>query len=130
MKLFKKILLVFTVTLFTLGLTACSKFGSVKNAFEKAGWEYAENEDGGSIVKGIVADLENGELTINVHVFKYGFSTATVIEFGSDKELKEAMNKSETLKGFLKDIQESDYVNGNCILLTLNSKALEIFKDA
>ena len=130
MKLFKKLLLMFIVTLFTLGLTACSKFGSIKREFKEEGWEYIQNEDGGSIVKAIVAELENGELTINVHVFKKGLSSAVVIEFGSSKELYKAIDSSETLKGFLKDIQDSDYVNDNCVLLTLNEKALDIFEDA
>ena len=57
-----------------------------------------------------------------------GLSTAIVWEFSSSSDLMAAIEESETLKGLIKDAQNSDYVNGNCVLTTINPEAVEIFK--
>jgi len=44
---------------------------------------------------------------------------------------KETIEKSAMLKGAIKDIQNSDYVNENCVLLPLATReSVEIFKKA
>ena len=60
------------------------------------------------------------------------YKWAFVLEFKSDAELQKAFeeNGSATLKGLITDAQNSDYVNGNCILLPSildNSEKVEIF---
>ena len=124
--------------LFTL--TACSKFGAIQKAFEKDGWTYVEEEN--NTTKTIVAELEEGNLECTVHAFKketsVGFNKYVyIIEFKSDKDLAKAFeeNGSATLKGLFKDVQESDYVNGNCIFVPgltefIGGEALEVFKNA
>jgi hypothetical protein len=44
-----------------------------------------------------------------------------ILEFKSDKELAKAFAEdgSETLKGMIKDAQNSEYVRDNCVLIAL-----------
>ncbi len=123
-------------------LVSCSTYGSIKKAFEKEGYtlQNADNEPTGEI------ETDDGVITYTIHTFQKesekgegildnivggiteGLSTAVVWEFSSDKDLNKALEESETLKGIVKDAQNSDYVNGNCVLTTINPKAVEIFK--
>lgn len=110
-------------------LVSCgSAFGKIKKNFEDAGYTYvSEDADGNSTAKTITAELEEGNLDCTVHVFKgdKGFLGtdvyAMVLEFKSDKELAKAFSEegSETLKGMIKDAQNSEYVRDNCVLVAL-----------
>ena len=113
------------VTLFML--VSCSTFGNVKKNFEQNGYTYIELDEDNSYVKTITAELEQGELSCTLHLFsKNGTillpTLALVLEFNTDKDLQKAISEdgSETLKGFLKDAQTSDFVNGNCLLFPLS----------
>ena len=137
MKKTTRILCVALIAIMLLSLVSCaSKFNSIKKNFEDAGYTYVESEDD-STARTIAAELEDGQLSCTVHIFKNNggileslLGSAVVLEFKSDRELAKAFSEegSETLKGLIKDAQKSDYVNGNCVLITINPKALEIFK--
>ncbi len=121
-------------------LASCgSAFGAIKSNFEKNGYKYVENDDGNGIFDAFVADLEEGEISVTLHVFKAepkedkedkGFlgglvdslvnavDYCGVIEFGSDADMKKALEENNTLSGLIKDASESDLVNGNCVLIT------------
>ncbi len=144
MKIFTRILAFLMLAVMVLSLVACSSFGSIKKNFEKAGYTYiesAEDEDGeAAIANKITAELENGEISCTAHLFKTTTEIlfadvpvyALVLEFDSDKEMEEALSESETLKGILADAQESDFVNGNCMLVPLSAtkfqEMVNIFK--
>lgn len=109
-------------------LVSCgSAFGKIKKNFEDAGYTYqSEDANGDSTAKTITAELEEGNLDCTVHVFKgegaLGIPVyAMVLEFKSDKELAKAFSEegSETLKGMIKDAQNSEYVRDNCVLIAL-----------
>jgi ABC-type molybdate transport system substrate-binding protein len=109
-------------------LVSCgSAFGKIKKNFEDAGYTYqSEDANGDSTAKTITAELEEGNLDCTVHVFKgegaFGVPVyAMVLEFKSDKELAKAFAEegSETLKGLIKDAQNSEYVRDNCVLVAL-----------
>ena len=115
-------------------LVSCSSYGSIKKSFEKNGYtlQNADNEKTGKI------ETEDGEITYTIHIFQkegdgfignltQGLSTATVWEFSSDKDLQKALDENEDMQAVLKDAQESDFVNGNCILMTINPDAVKIF---
>lgn len=131
MKKMTKLLAVALVAVMLLTtLVSCgSAFGKIKKNFEKAGYTYvSEDADGNSMAKTITAELENGELDCTIHVFKgegkgaLGAPVyAMVLEFKSDKELAKAFAEegSETLKGLIKDAQNSEYVRDNCVLVAL-----------
>lgn len=145
MKKFVRIVAFALLAVMVLSMVACagSTFGKIKANFEKNGYAYVENEDGNGIFDAYVADLENGEITCTLHLFKAepkedeteaggilgaiggaisGLVNAVdycgVIEFGSDEDMQKALAESATLQGLITDAQKSDLVNGNCILIT------------
>ena len=130
-KTVKLIALAMALVLCTLALVSCSSFGSVKKNFEANGYELqdADNEKTGTI------KLEEGELTYTIHTFKKkdsgiisgALSTAIVWEFASDKDLAKAIEENDEIKAVLKDAEESKFVNGNCILMTINPDAVKLF---
>lgn len=117
--------LLLVVTL-AIALCGCSTYGSIKSAFEKEGYTVtdASNED---IEKYLD---EQGANVCHVHFAKKNMSTALIFEFNSTKEMDEQIEKSEALKGILKDAQKSDLVNGNCFIVSISPDALKIFKNA
>ena len=127
MKKMTKLLALALVALMLLTtLVSCgSSFGKIKKNFEDAGYTYiSENDD--SKAKTIAAELEEGNLECTVHFFKGegAFNVpvyAMILEFKSDKELAKAFAEdgSETLKGMIKDAQNSEYVRDNCVLIAL-----------
>lgn len=125
-KMTKLLTLTLVAVMLLTTLVSCgSSFGKIKKNFEKEGYTYVtDNEDG--TAKTIAAELEEGNLECTVHFFKGegAFNIpvyAMVLEFKSDKELAKAFaeNGSETLKGLIKDAQESEYVRDNCVLVAL-----------
>ena len=128
------------VTVLALLVSCGSTFGGIKANFEKHNYELKSSESG-------KIESEDGKvLTYTVHTFQLKksesgnfwedlgssigslASTAIVWEFGSNADLTAALDESETLKGLMKDAQQSDLVNGNCVLLTLNPNAIKLFK--
>ena len=106
-------------------LASCSSMGSISKRFVKDGYEEVELD---SEAKQISAAFEKGSISATVHLFqKPGTLTkisVIIVEFETDKELVEALDGNETLKGMVKDSQKSDIVNGNCLLVpTLTSLA-------
>ena len=118
-----------------LSLTSCSSFGKIKANFENAGYELDSEAD-----KTIEITIDEGKLSVTVHTFKKasnggvfdsivsGLSTALVYEFGSSADLQKALSENAEISALIKDAQASDYVNGNCLLMTINPDAVKIFK--
>lgn len=144
MKKMTRILAFALLAVMVLSLVACSSFGSIKKSFEEAGYTYIENtdsEDGdAAVARTITAELEEGDVSCTAHLFKTTTTLvlvevpvyALVLEFATDEDMAKAMDESETLKGMLKDAQDSDYVNGNCVLVPLSitkfQEMITIFK--
>lgn len=108
----------------TVMLVSCSSFSKIKRNFEDAGYKVVENDDEANT---ITAELEEGNVSCTAHLFQkkseeIGFLTynALVLEFKSDEDINKALSESETLKGLVKDLQNSDLVNGNCLLVPLS----------
>lgn len=148
MKIFA-VALVAVMLLVTLA-SCSSSFGAIKSNFKKNGYEYVEDGEGNSIFSTYVADLEEGDISVTFHLFKgsrknddetkgfldnviSGIADAIdycgVIEFASDEDMQKALSEYETFKGLVKDAQNSNLVNGNCVLIPgLNyDKQIEIF---
>ena len=128
----KVLALSMVVVLSVLMLVSCSSYGKIESAFKKADYTLKGEETG-------TIETEDGAITYTIHTFQkegegllggltQALSTAVVWEFSSSADLAAALEESETLKGIIKDLQNSDYVNGNCVLTTVNPDALEIFK--
>ena len=133
-KILTSVLAVALIAVMLFTFVGCSSYSAIKSDFEDAGYtlQNADNEPTGEI------KTDDGVITYTIHTFKKegegllggitsALSTAVVWEFSSDKDLAKAMEASETIKGILKDAQESKMVNGNCILMTINPDAIEIF---
>ena len=123
LKMKRKVTLL-TVLMLTLSmlfaLTACNSYGSIKKAYEDAGYTESESvqEYQDEIVEAMGEDYEN---VCTIHLFtKDLLDFALILEFHSTKDLEEAYESSETLKGLVKDLQNSDLVNGNCVLFLYN----------
>ena len=118
-------------------LVSCSTYGTIKKDFEEAGYtlQNEDNEKTGEI------ETDDGVITYTIHTFQkegsgilggitQGLSTAVVWEFSSDKDLAKAFAENEDMQAIVKDLQDSDYVNGNCVLMTINPDAVEIFSQS
>ncbi len=136
-KTFRIVALVLVLAMSVMMLASCSKYKSIKSDFEDAGYtlQNEDNEKTGTIT------TDDGDITYTIHTFQKegdGFlsgitsalSTAVVWEFKSDKELAKAMADNEDMKDALEKAQESDLVNGNCFLMTINPDAIEIFNQS
>ncbi len=120
---------------FTLASCGGSAYTKLEKAFVKEGYEV--DEELGTIIEGIKAELEKNELEITVHrLEKDGIlidTSVVIIEFKSTKELAETYKNSDTLKGLASDIKNNEDVNklydsmveagiakGNCLILPLS----------
>ncbi len=119
---------------FTLASCAGSAYPKLEKAFIAEDFEVVTELD--TITEKIKDELEKEELVVNPHLLvrKDGLNSASVliIEFKSTEELVDAYNESETLKGFIKDVQndedakafynalvEAGYAKGNCFVIPL-----------
>ncbi len=124
-------------------LVSCSTYGGIKKDFENAGYvlQNADNEKSGEI------STEDGVIKYTIHTFQKEsndnsglgaiiggigsmLSTAVIWEFASDKDLAKAMSENADMKEALTKAQESELVNGNCFLMTINPEAVEIFNSS
>ena len=126
-------------TLVVLLVSCATSFGGIRANFEKHNYELKSSEPG-------KIEYDGKVLNYTVHTFQLKkndsgnffedigsiigslVSTAVVWEFSSNADLNAALEQSDTLKGLLNDAQQSDFVNGNCVLLTANTNAIKIFK--
>lgn len=120
-----------------ISLTSCAnKWSAIQKAFEKDGYAISNTveQSAARIEEEINADKEEKEeMVITVHVMtKNVIQVVVILEFKSTKDLQEACEDSSTLKGFIEDSQDSDYVNGNCVLfnITGGETAVTTFKNA
>lgn len=137
MKTLRIVALVLVLAMSVMMLASCSKYNSIKSDFEDAGYtlQNEDNEKTGTV------KTDDGELTYTIHTFQKegegllggissALSTAIVWEFESDKDLAKAMAENEDMKDLLAKAQESELVNGNCFLMTINPDAIEIFNQS
>ncbi len=118
-------------------LCGCSSYTGIRTAFEDAG--YIENESLGAYQQEVAAAIGSDfDDVCTVHLFTRAatglgdigqMAVALILEFHSTDEMNRQIEASETLKGLIKDVQTSDYVSGNCVLLVnFGSDTLDIFK--
>lgn len=138
MKKSMKILsLVLVLVMAVLSLASCSKYGALKSAFEKAGYE--ENTKLEDEAAEIQKELEKDNLVVTLHLMTKsggltaGITSALIIEFQSTEDMKKAYEDSETIKGLVKDIstnedvkqfqkllEDAGYAKGNCLVVPLS----------
>ena len=115
-------------------LCACSTYGSVKSKYESNGW--TENEDCVKLQETLLKNAlgEDYAQTCKMHALAKNGSILNyviILEFNSTDDMNKKIDESETLKGMIKDVQNSDFVNKNCILLfSMTNEGREIFKNS
>lgn len=120
-------LVLVTVMLATMLVSCSSTFGKIKDNFIEAGYTYVTQDDeGNETAKTITTELKQGDLDCTVHFFKkpvlWKISVyCMVLEFKTDKELTKALasDKMNTLRGIIEDLQGSELVRDNCVLIPL-----------
>ena len=138
-KTVKIIALTMALVLCLLALVSCSTFSSIQKNFEKNGYELQGEGKTGSF------SYEGKEISYTVYTFQVKkeedggvldniiggitqtLSTAIVWEFATNADLEKAIENNEDIKALLKDANATDYVNGNCVLMTVNPDAVKIF---
>ena len=126
-------------TLAILLVSCGTSFGGIRANFEKHNYELKSSEPGkieydGKVLNYTIHTFQvktdsSGNIFDNIIGGLTGLaSTAIVWEFSSNADLNAALEQNDTLKGLLNDAQQSDFVNGNCVLLTANTNAIKIFK--
>ena len=134
MKTLLRVVAVAILATMVLSLVACSSFGEIKESFEKNEYVYVENADFEKTAEAIIAGLEKDNISCTAHLFKtdglFGIDVyALVLEFASEDDLAVALSESTALKVFFEDSQDSEYVNGNCLLVPISlTKADEMLK--
>ena len=115
-------------------LCACSTYGSVKSKYESNGW--TENEYCVKLQETLLKNAlgEDYAQTCKIHALAKNGSILNyviILEFNSTDDMNKKIDESETLKGMIKDVQNSDFVNKNCILLfSMTNEGREIFKNS
>lgn len=120
----KKVLSLFILLFFVFTLVGCSSINGIKGDFIDAGYTYDEEDN--QNIQDLMTEFEEKNITVTPHLFKKNLNLAIVLEFKSTKEMNEQIDESETLKGLLKDIQKSDFVRGNCLLIPIGINAGEM----
>lgn len=124
----------------SLVLVGCgSSYGALKKAFEEAG--YTESETLESFAETIKEEAEKDSLAVTVHgmskVDGYQSNFVVIIEFNSTEDMKKLYDESNTIQGFVKDIEENEnaekfkdaleeagFAKGNCLVLSWNALAM------
>ena len=147
------IVLVLVMAVGMLASCAASTFPGIKSRFENAGYEVdvateattgeieteegvitytihtitvkKEESEGSGSIGDIVGDLIDGGIS--------ALKSVVVWEFGSDEDLTKAIveeyQDNEDFQDAIADLQNSDYVNGNCFMVpNLNEDAVDLFK--
>lgn len=115
-------------------LCACSTYDSVKSEYESNGW--TENENCVKLQETLLKNAlgEDYAQTCKIHALaKTGsiLNYVVILEFKSTDEMNKKIDESATLKGMIKDVQNSDLVNKNCVLLfSMTNEGREIFKNS
>jgi len=131
-------------------LVGCSTFNKVNKALEEIG--YAKIE-GDKETEEAQKEAEESEYAIKVHVYSNAGSISAlelvklnfvlVFEFKATEDMKEYYAESDTLQGFIKDVQEDGsaeefynklvekgYANGNCLVISTNPLSADEVKTA
>ncbi len=125
------------IMMLTMLVSCGSTYGKIEKNFKEIGYLPVEevNETATKIAEELaVADEEGNKVKLTAHVFKkdgdFIDKYAIVLEFSSEGDIDTALGNSETLKGFVKDAQKSEYVNGNCVLVPLTITEFNTLKEA
>ncbi len=130
----KIVSIMLVVIMAVMTLVSCSKYPSLKSAFEKKG--YKENTQLEDVSEKIKKELEENNLVVTLHLLtkeSNGITSVLIVEFQSTDKMQEAYKDSNTIQGLIKDIKSNDdanafydalveagYACGNCLAIPLS----------
>jgi hypothetical protein len=137
-KVFKWLSLALVVVACMLAFVGCDKSGSIKSAYEDAGYTVSTIDKDNSLVKSIISSLsdeqkkevENCEIIYAIKVSLTDGGSAFVFKFASSGDLKSFLTTDDGDDSAYKTAQEDEVINGNCYLISATGGAKEIFKKA
>lgn len=137
MKKLSMIVSVLLVAVLALGMVGCSTYGSVKKAFEDAGYKQSETLEG--VAKDLTSAAEKDELGATVHGMISGYKIVLIVEFKATEDMKEYYENSNTLQGIFADLSASEdaktfyeslektgCVKGNCLVIPITAKISDV----
>lgn len=126
--------LVLLVAAMATMLVSCSKYPSLKKAFEKEG--YKENTALENVSTKIKEELEKDDLAVTLHLLtkeSNGLTSVLIVEFKATEDMKKAYDDSATIQGLVKDVSSNEdaqafadalenagYAKGNCLAIPLS----------
>ena len=101
-------------------LCACSTYGGIEKKFKNEG--LSENKDLVNLQEALLTKAlgEDYKSVCTIHALGKDGSAlnyVVILEFNSTEEMEKKISESETLKGIVKDAQNSEFINGNCVLV-------------
>lgn len=140
MKKLSVIVSVLLAVVLAFGLVGCSSYGTLKKAFEKAGYEEVTELE--SVAETIKEEAKKDDIVVTLHCMKKVKvlipDLVLIVEFKATEDMKKFYENSETVKGLVKDVAKNEdvkewqkamenagYAKGNCLvfptdLLNLN----------
>lgn len=123
--LFRVLTLALVSVMLVCMLASCGNaYGKIEKNFKDAGYTVKSVEDNDT-GKTLTAAFEEMEISATVHVFTKDVNVAIVVEFEAEGDLDKAM-ENETLKGLIKDVQKSDIVRDECLLIPVTLNIVDI----
>ena len=135
MKKLSVIVSVLLAVVLAFGLVGCSSYGTLKKAFEKAGYEEVTELE--SVAETIKEEAKKNDIVVTLHGIKKvkGLTSdlVLIVEFKATEDMKKFYENSETVKGIVKDVAKNEdvkewqkamenagYAKGNCLVFSIN----------
>jgi len=139
MKSMKRILVILTALVLLVSLVSCGdKSGAIKKAFENDGWTVKSVKADDSTVKTVLSlllteeQIEKADDYEIIWCNKNLVKNAVVIKFPSAGDIKGFLTVKDSdgkdnTKAY-EEAKENGMINGNCLLITVDSDAKNLFK--
>ena len=122
------------VVVMALSLASCSNYGKIEKNFTAAEYTVVDttDEDGKEKLSFVAHLNDEGKISCTTHILKKGLNYAVILEFGANEDAKKALEnymKDDDVKAFVKDLDSTKLVNGNCVLIPVTINLVSISKN-
>lgn len=144
MKKFAMIVSILLVAVLSVAMVGCSSYGSVKKAFEDAGYQQSEVVE--ALAKDIKTATDKEELGLNIHGMIKGAKSVLIFEFNATEDMKKVYDENKIVRDWLKEVSSNEdakefyksledlgIAKGNCLVIPVTatlSDVQEIMKNA
>lgn len=144
MKKFAMIVSILLVAVLSVAMVGCSTYGSVKKAFEDAGYKQSEVVE--ALAKDIKTATNKEELGLNIHGMIKGAKSVLIFEFNATEDMKKVYDENKIVRDWLKEVSSNEdakefyksledlgIAKGNCLVVPVAatiSDVKEVMKNA